>query len=167
MNDHAFRRPVQIAYAVADVDQGARTFAATMGAGPFFIVKHIPLKSARVHGKESTFDHSSAYGQWGEVMVELVQEHTPALVTPGRLHHLAFMVPSIRSAVAACVTRGWPEALWAETSNGQAFAFCDARHELGHFIEMYEPTPGLLGFYDMVKRASLDWDGSEPVRSLG
>jgi Glyoxalase/Bleomycin resistance protein/Dioxygenase superfamily len=86
-------RPVQLAYGVRDVVRAAETFTGQTGAGPFFVSAHIPLASARVFGKTADFDHSSAYGQWGDVMVELVEEHTPPIVEPGSgIHHIAFFV---------------------------------------------------------------------------
>jgi catechol 2,3-dioxygenase-like lactoylglutathione lyase family enzyme len=156
--------PVQLAYAVGDVRDAAEQRAAATGAGPFFVLEHIPLADVRLHGEPSEFDHSSAYGQWGSFMVELVVEHSPALVEPGHLHHLAFMVASLPDAEAWCVDAGWPELLWAKTSAGQEFAFMDARAELGHLIELYQPSPRLLDFYAMVADAAIDWDGREPVR---
>jgi hypothetical protein len=39
-------------------------------------------------------------------------------------------------------------------NGGQEFVFCDARHDLGHFIEMYEPSDRLLSFYDYVRQLS-------------
>jgi hypothetical protein len=158
--------PVQVAYAVTDVASAAALFAAQTGAGPFFVLEHIAIDSARVNGTPALFDHSSAYGQWGPVMVELVEEHTPALMPPPGLHHVAFMVPDLVASTAACIARGWPELLWARTAGGQEFAFCDARHQRGHLIEMYEPSPRLLNFYEMVAGASRAWDGSLPVRHL-
>src|SRR5687768_7973424 len=117
------RRPVQIAYAVTDVVWAAARFASTTGAGPFFVVEHIALESARVHGADGSFDHSSAYGQWGEIMVELVEEHSsPAIVVAPGLHHVAFMVDDLVAAVDWCVATGWPEALFARTTAGQQFA---------------------------------------------
>jgi catechol 2,3-dioxygenase-like lactoylglutathione lyase family enzyme len=157
---------VQIAYAADDVIADAERFAASTGAGPFFVLRHIPLVSSRVHGVDAPFDHSSAYGQWGPLMVELVHEHTPAVVEPGRVHHLAFMVPSLDSAAAWCESHGWPEVLRAATSGGQSFAFHDARAERGHLIELYEPSDRLLGFYAMVADAAAGWDGADPVRIL-
>ena len=149
-------RPVQIAYAVTDVTAAAERFAASTGAGPFFVVEHLALESARVHGEASSFDHSSAYGQWGDVMVELVHEHTPPLVTPGGLHHMAFMVDDLSEATAWCATQGWDETLFARTSGGQEFAFCDARRDLGHLVELYEPSERLRAFYEMVAAAARD-----------
>jgi catechol 2,3-dioxygenase-like lactoylglutathione lyase family enzyme len=158
--------PVQVAYAVTDVAASAAVFAAQTGAGPFFVVEHIAIETARVNGTRSLFDHSSAYGQWGSLMVELVEEHSSPIVRPPGLHHLAFMVPDLAASTAACTAQGWPEVLWARTTGGQEFAFCDARHQCGHLIELYEPSPRLMSFYEMVASASRAWDGSLPVRHL-
>ncbi|GIX20999.1 MAG: hypothetical protein KatS3mg120_2675 [Erythrobacter sp.] len=46
-------------------------------------------------------------------------------------------------------------------------AFVDTRARLGHMLELYEPTPLLTGFYDMVAQAARDWDGRDLVRELG
>lgn len=149
--------PVQIAYAVADVHEAAARRAASSGAGPFVIAERIPLDTARVHGGTTPFEHSSAYGQWGPVMVELVQEHTAPIVEPGSgVHHLAFMVPALGAAMSWCTERGWPEVLWARTATGQEFAFMDARDELGHLVELYEPSPALLAFYAKVAAAAAE-----------
>ena len=162
------QRPVQIAYAAVEVDGAAQRFAARTGAGPFFVVRHIPLRTARVHGQPGVFDHSSAYGQWGDLMVEIVVEHSPPIVHPPvGVHHVAFMVPSLPAAVARCVDQGWPEVLWAETAGGVQFAFCDARDTLGHLVELYEPAAPLREFYAMVAAAAVNWDGSKAVRELG
>ncbi len=158
--------PVQVAYAVDDVVAAAERFATSTGAGPFFVLRHIALATSRVHGVDAPFDHSSAYGQWGPLMVELVQEHTAPVVEPGRVHHVAFMVPSLDAAAAWCESQGWPEVLRASTSGGQSFAFHDARAALGHLVELYEPSDRLLGFYTMVADASRGWDGTTPVRIL-
>ncbi len=49
--------------------------AEQFGAGPFFVRQHIALLDVVIRGRPGTFDHSSAYGQWGHVMVELVEDH--------------------------------------------------------------------------------------------
>lgn len=166
---------MQIAYAVRDLDVAIERWVATTGAGPFFVLEHIPLTSARYRGAPGDFDHSSAYGQWGDVMVELVRDHTegpsPVRDVVGEdgegLHHVAFMVDDLAAEVDRLAALGWPEALWAETAPGTAFVFCDATADLGHMVELYEPSPGLVGFYELVAAASRGWDGAEPVRRLG
>lgn len=101
-------------------------------------------------------------------MVELVEEHTPPIVeSRSGVHHMAFFVDDTAAAVATCVAHGWPEMLWADTASGMSFAFCDARADLGHLVELYEPQERLLGFYAMVAAAAAGWDGRHPVREIG
>ena len=64
--------PVQVAYAVDDVERAAVSFAERHGAGPFFVRHHPPFEATH-NGAPAVFRHSSAYGQWGEMQVELVQ----------------------------------------------------------------------------------------------
>ena len=163
--------PVQVAYAVADVYAAAVEWAERFGAGPFFVRPHIPLSEVVYRGCPSTFDHSSAYGQWGSVMVELVQDHgSAASVVRERyapdqsgLHHLAYLVPDLDEAIAGLEAQGFPLAMTA-TSSSTRFAFVDAVIRLGHMIELYQPTDRVRSFYEFVARAARHWDGADPVR---
>jgi hypothetical protein len=169
----ALGRIVQVAYAVDDVDEAARSFSRRVGAGPFFVRRHIELASVQHRGEPATFDHSSAYGQWGAVQVELVQVHasTPAslaaIVERGAgVHHVAMFVADFDAEQQRLTHLGWPEVLVAETSGGLRFAFHDARADLGHFVEIYEPAQRLVAFYAMVAAAAEDWTGDDPVRPV-
>ena len=166
--------PVQIAYAVPDVEQASRSWAERFGAGPFFVRRHIALVDVVVRGRRGTFDHSSAYGQWGPVMVELVADHgdgpSPVREMYPRdgsgLHHLAHFVDDLDTAVEDLTTQGHELAMRARTASGLAFCFVDTRPTLGHMVELYEPTPGLRAFYSMVRVAAEGWDGTDPVRTM-
>lgn len=165
--------PVQIAYAVGDVRTAAARWV-DRGAGPFFVRDHIPVSNARVFGAQAEFDHSSAYGQWGDVMIELICEHLHdgkrasgqgPLVGVSGVHHMAFFVDAFADSADALTNAGYAEALYAE-AGGMSFGFFDARDELGHFIEIYERPPRLAAFYAMVRDAASEWDGTNPVRTL-
>ena len=66
-------KPVQLAYAVPDAKEAANIWSAQFGAGPFYLSEHIPVTDVLYRGKAATFDHTSAYGQWGDVMVRAAQ----------------------------------------------------------------------------------------------
>ena len=159
---------MQLAYAVDDVERAALTWTAR-GIGPFFVRDHIELVNVRVHGNPATFDHSSAFAQWGDVMIELIRQHDggpePIVGTTG-MHHVAHFVDDFAAASALLHDGGRPEVLYAETSNGMPFAFHDARTDRGHLIEIYERTAALGRFYDMVRGAAVGWDGTDPIRHL-
>ncbi len=159
---------MQIAYAVDDVERAAGAWVAR-GVGPFFVRAHIELTDVEVRERPGTFDHSSAFAQWGAVMVELIQQHhdgngEPLVGTTG-LHHVAHFVDDFDAATTALTAAGNRRVLFARTSTGMAFAFHDGA-ERGHLIEIYERTPPLTGFYEMVRDASLGWSGADPIRRL-
>ncbi len=165
--------PVQIAYAVVDAHDAARKWVEGFGAGPFFIAEHIPVTNVVHRGTPAVFDHTSAYGQWGEIMVELVQDHGEGpsavrdLYAPGEsgLHHVAYFVDDLDEATAELAKRGFPLAMSAEARGETRFHFVDAVAELGHFLELYELSPELKSFYEKVRDEAIGWDGSNPIRT--
>ena len=167
----------QIAYLVPDIAAAARTHAATFGSGPYFTMYHVPLASSVHRGIDREFDHSSAYGQWGDMMIEFVEVHStdpsafsdvyPAGSDQYGLHHTAIMVEQLDTAIARFEAQDMPLAQLSETTTGTAFAFMDATATLGHMIELYPASEVLTGFYDMVRDAARSWDGSEVIRNLG
>lgn len=167
----------QLAYKVNDLEAAAAAHHRQFGSGPFFVLRHVALSSSHHRGTPRPFDHSSAYGQWGSVMVELVVQHNAddsALheMFPhgsGRegLHHAALFVDDLQGEIARFAAAGAPLAQLSVTQTGTAFAFIDTRETLGHMLELYEPTPQLTGFYDFVAAAAQGWDGTDLIRELG
>lgn len=162
---------VQIAYLVDDLPAAAVEWATGRGAGPFLIRHHAAMACTDGHGRPGSFLHSSAYGQWGDVQVELVQVHsaTPAplaeeLAAPIGVHHMATFVASFDGAQQRLAGLGQPAVMTATTTSGMRFGFHDARATLGHFLELYEPTEAVVRLYSAVRAAARDWDGSRPVR---
>lgn len=167
----------QLAYKVNNLEAAAAAHHRAFGSGPFFVARHVALASSQHRGVERPFDHSSAYGQWGSIMVELVVQHNAddsALhemfpYGSGRegLHHAALFVDDLDAAIARFAAEGAPLAQLSVTEGGTAFAFIDTWASLGHMLELYEPTAQLTGFYDFVAGAAQGWDGSDLMRELG
>lgn len=161
-------RPIQVAYVVDDAAEAAERFSRLHGAGPFLVRPHIPVTDVVHRGVPGSFDHTSAYGQWGPVMVELVQQHDdrPSAVrdmyAPGEggLHHVAMFCASLDDELARWGDRVAMTALASTTR----FAFVDHRDTLGHFVELYEPTEHLRRFYSRIAELAQGWDGADPVR---
>ncbi len=165
---------VQVAYHVPDIEAAALAMAKQTGAGPFFISRNIQLAQSEHRGEACPFVHSSAYGQWGSVMIEFVQQDSPG-PSPFRdlfqahergLHHMAVMTFDLNASYQHFEDHGMPRATRAVTHSGVEFAFLDALETLGHFIEIYEASPQLLGFYERVRAAAVGWQGEAPIRSV-
>jgi len=164
---------VQVAYAVTDVRAAAADLAGRLAAGPFFARHHALPRLVRHRDGAGEFDHSSAYGQWGTVQVELVEIHHAApaslaeIVTASSgIHHVAWFVESIDEEERRLTALGWPQVMRAETATGFPYAFHDARAELGHLVEIYEPADGVIALYRKVAAAAEGWAGEQAVREL-
>jgi hypothetical protein len=165
---------VQIAYIVPDVRAAAGEWADRVGAGPFFVFDHFEL-TATHDGRPAVLDHSPAFGQWGDVQVELIQLHAlePApfrrAFGDGRigLHHMTWFPDDLAAEGARLEALGWPCVLDMTGHTGTRALFHDARAELGHFIELYVGTPRIRRHYAAVAEAAVDWDGADPVRDYG
>ena len=163
--------PVQIAYAVPDIFKGVDKWIKDFGAGPFFIAEHIPIKNVIYRGQPSELDITVAYGQWGEIMIELVQDNGegPSIIRDlyppqkSGLHHLAYFVNDMDLVSAKLVEEGYVLAMSGQAGENR-FQFFDAISEMGHFLEIYEPIESLKSLYERVRSASINWDGSDPLR---
>ncbi|MCY1673062.1 VOC family protein [Novosphingobium sp. SL115] len=166
----------QVAFFVEDVRAAARAHHATFGSGPFFVADNIPLARAVHRGVERPLDHSSAYGQWGDVMVEFVAQNNPGpspfhdLFSEGSgrwgMHHVAVWVDDVDAELARFAAQGAPCALRAEMTDGFVFAFADTSATLGVMTELYAPAPVLVDFYAMVAQAAKDYRGTDPIQTI-
>ena len=152
-----FGPPVQIAYVVDDPQRAADEWE-SRGAGPFIVREHIPVTDVVHRGTPSAFDHTSAYGWWGSVMIELFCQHnpSPSAVTErfgpgeGGLHHVACMVDDLSSALAQATAEGLDVAMTARAGSTE-FVFVDDLAASGHYWELYEGSDALRGFYAHVE----------------
>ena len=165
---------VQLAYHVPDIFEAAARWAAERGAGPFYLNERIPVERALYRGRPAAFDHSSAYGQLGDVMIELVQQNNDGpsaireMFAPHEqgLHHCAAIVPSFEEELARYEALGHAVANRFWLPGGMQFAFIDTVAVYGHMVEVYEAQPRLLDFYEAIAAAAQGWDGADPVRSV-
>lgn len=166
----------QIAYFVSDIRLAALRHHALFGSGPYFVSEHIPLRLCRHRGREAVLDHSSAYGQWGSVMLEFVQQNNrgPSVFHDmypegsGRtgVHHVALFAEDLQAAILRYEAAGHTLALYAEVATGLPFAMIDTVAVYGHMIEIYPPRPQLIDFYERVADAASNFDGTDVLRSV-
>jgi Glyoxalase/Bleomycin resistance protein/Dioxygenase superfamily len=176
MNTTAFTTPfpvVQIAFVVPDARAAALAHHRRYGSGPFYLVEHYPLTVHRYRGTNCALDVTSAYGQWGNITAEFVQQHDDRpsayrdLVRPGesRMHHFAVFVADLAEEMAKYEAQGCAAALYAEAIPGLGYAIMDTSRELGVMTEFYEEWT-VKPLYDYMKRTALNFDGRDPIRKL-
>jgi hypothetical protein len=60
--------------------------------------------------------------------------------------------------------RGLPAFLHG-TMGDLDLTYHDALHTIGHQVELHADSQGLRDFFAMIHDASVEWDGSDPLRS--
>ncbi len=164
------RTIVQVAFVVPDVERAAAYWATTFGAGPFFLYDKVPLLDVRDGtGDPAVLEQAAAFGQWGHVMVELVQPHraNPGLLTetmtrPGP-NHIAYFATDTAAEVERLEASGAPVIASLDFGGVRAH-FHDARATAGFVIEHYPCVGAVKATYEAVAQAAEGWDGTDPIR---
>jgi len=162
-----------VGYVVDDLRDGVERFAASFGAGPFFGMEHLEFDEVTYLGEPALYDHSSAFGAWGELLVELSQVHDAqpaglraALLAPGAgVGHVAWLADSLDDEVQRLTAAGLTPFHTGRTGPASA-VWLHGGPLLGHPVEVLQRRDELLGFYAMVRAAGARWDGSEPLRIM-
>lgn len=165
------RRITHVGYVVEDIEDAVGWAAGTLGAGPFFLIAHLPFDACTFDSAPARYDHSSAFGQWGDLILELTVVHSadpPQLAElmggpAPRVGHVGWLADDLAADSAALEADGLP--VFHTGSSGPVSArWHDGRARLGHHVEILGRAPELEGFYALVRSSSEGWDGSEPLR---
>jgi catechol 2,3-dioxygenase-like lactoylglutathione lyase family enzyme len=165
-----------LGFAVQDIEAAVEKWVATTGAGPFCRVGTGPmrLRDVKHRGEPAAWSHSTATGQWGEILLELFENHSaePATLASAMgvgehgLHHVGWFVEDIEAESARLQALGIPQVISAGV-NEQDLVFHDARKQIGCRIELYGALPRVVEHYQLVRRAAVGWDGTDPLLALG
>jgi hypothetical protein len=167
-------RPLHhVGYVVDELAAGVQRFCAATGAGPFFAMEHLVFDEVTYDDAPALYDHSSAFGRWGPVLVELTVVHDArpaglrdALTAPGAgIGHVAWLADDLEAETARLAEAGLRR-FHTGRSGPVSAAWFDGGPLLAHPVEVLQRCDEILGFYAMVRTAAQDWDGTHPLRPL-
>jgi hypothetical protein len=164
---------VQMGYLVPDIERAARHWTRTLGVGPFFWIEHTPFTELWYRGQRITADQSAALAQWGDMQIELVQQHDqrPCLnnefvgLARGGLQHLGIMTPSVAADIERHRAQGIEPLQWGAVGEIR-FAFLDTGQHDGLVVELIEDVVPIREFFAMIRESARDWDGKDPLRRV-
>jgi catechol 2,3-dioxygenase-like lactoylglutathione lyase family enzyme len=140
--------PHHIGYVVEDLPAAVERWTRELGAGPFRTLAHIEFDEVTFEGAPAVYDHSSAFGAWGPVLVELTQVHEarpPGISRPPGLGHVGFLAEDLEREVARLQHLGLR--VFHTGRTGPVHAVWLAGGPFGHPVEVLQQVPELLGFY--------------------
>lgn len=166
---------MQLAYVPKDMDAALRYWTDTLGVGPFFKIPNIAVTAAKYRGEPANIEFSVYIAYWGDIQIELIEQYNdaPSIYSTWRqeghesLHHVCIVVEDMAHARAVCAAAGATvmQEIWLP--NGGEAIYVDAGGGPGSLIEMICFPPENYAFFDMMRDAARNWDGSEPVRVVG
>lgn len=162
----------QIGYVVTDLDAVIEGWVA-MGVGPWFVMRDLQ-QHVTYRGEPCSVTLSLAWANSGDMQIELINQtdDTPSIYTEFLEIHgegfnqLCWWSDDFDATMAAVADAGWPVVWSGGADQGQRYAYVEPPTGAA-IAEITARTDALVGMAELVRGAAVDWDGSDPVRSLG
>jgi hypothetical protein len=165
----------QLGYVVDDIEAAMTHWIERLGVGPFFYLPAPPLQDLVYRGEPTAARIAVGLSFSGPLQIELIapldDEPSPYrdfVAGHGTgLHHVGRFVQDYDAALAGYSTQGLAPYFGGRGLNErQRFSYFDTETHGGTASELIE-TVEFGAFFDVIRAAAADWDGSEPIRTVG
>ena len=165
---------IQTAFVVENIRESIASWVSDCKVGPWFLLDHWTGDHPVYRGAPSRAGVAIAMAFAGHMQIELIQpnDDEPSVYRETILergygfHHLGRASEDIEADIAELEGRGYSLAFRAGVPTGGDVAYMD-RPGYSGFLELITATPAMDEAFTAFWRASLDWDGSDPIRSFG
>ncbi len=166
---------MQLCWVVPDLEEAIHHWIKTTGAGPFFIFGEVHFTESFYRGQPMDIaPHRASIGYMGDTQIELVQPlgDEPGiwrdLVSEGQsgFHHVGLYSEHYQADVDAYLDSG-TEMAFEGLMMGAKTCYIDTSKQLGFMTEIVTANPIAEQVFNTIKSASIDWDGSDPIRPFG
>jgi hypothetical protein len=166
---------VQTAFVVQDIRASMEWWQQDGGCGPFFLLDSFTGPEQRYRGEPTKADVTIAMSFAGHMMIELImpKDNQPSVYqeTINRqgygFHHIGLAVDDVEAARAAYAKRGYHVAFSTPVPSGGKVYYMGNDHNPAGFVELIPGTEGMDAMFTKYWKASVDWDGKNPVRPFG
>jgi len=165
---------IQMAYVVEDIRQAMDTWVKKLNVGPWFLLDSFAGVDAQYRGKPTSASVSLAMSFAGHMMVELIQEHdkVPSVYRETiekrgyGFHHWGIATKDFDRSVREYEASGYEMAFLARVPTGGRVGYLDTTRDLPGMVELIELGASFDPVFSSFYRATIGWDGAEPVRSF-
>jgi Glyoxalase/Bleomycin resistance protein/Dioxygenase superfamily len=165
---------IQMAYIVEDIQAAMAQWVSQLKVGPWFLLDHFTGVEALYRGQPSTMDVALAMAFAGHMNIELIQPNNAAPSVYREIierrgygfHHWGRASWHFERDVEAYRKAGHETAFICRVPTGGRVAYMDTTRELPGFVELIELGGAFEAVFSRFYRASIGWDGAEPVRSF-
>ncbi|CAO3458058.1 hypothetical protein [Azospirillum argentinense] len=162
----------QAGYVVDDIEAAMDYWSRTLGIGPWFYNERVPIRNYTYRGERYEVHNSVALANSGPLQMELIQTRNDApsmyrdFLKAGRtgLQHVAYWTENYDADLERLTAQGFKPVMSGEVGEKGRFVYFDTEYHPGTVIELSEVAGPKGKMFDLIRNASLDWDGRDPVR---
>ena len=166
---------MQMAYTVKDMRTAIDWWIRNANVGPWFLLESFTGPEQRYRGEPTEADVQLAMSFAGHMNIELIQpkDNRPSVYRETiqargyGFHHMALAVEDVEFERRKYHSLGYHDAFSTPVPSGGSVYFMGDGPEAPGFIELIPATEGTDEMFTRYWRASVDWDGRNPVRPFG
>jgi hypothetical protein len=163
---------VQMAYVVRDIRAAMDWWIKDGKAGPFFLLESFTGPEQRYRGGPTQADIMLAMSFAGHMMIELIQpkDERPSVYRETiqksgyGFHHVGIAFEDVEAARREYHGKGYHEAFSTPVPSGGTVYYMGDGPGAPGFVELIPATDGMDELFTKFWRATVDWDGRDPVR---
>ena len=168
-----FGQVKQNGYVVKDIERAMDHWVKVMGVGPWYYVKNVNTDYFRHRGQDSSVQMSIALANSGDLQIELIQQLNDApsmykeFLDAGHegLQHMSYWSMEYAELYDKVLSLGYVLGQEGQIGGDRGkFAYFDTQAHPGTVIEISDISGSKGQFFEHIRRASADWDGSRPIR---
>jgi catechol 2,3-dioxygenase-like lactoylglutathione lyase family enzyme len=162
----------QAGYVVHDIEAAMDYWSRVLGVGPWFYKERVPIVNYRYRGAHYEPHNSVALANSGPLQLELIQirNDVPSMyrdfLRAGRtgLQHVAYWTETFDADYERLRGQGFEPVMSGEVGERGRFVYFDTEFHPGSVIELSEVAGPKGKMFRMIREASQNWDGRQPVR---
>ena len=164
----------QNGYIVKDIETAISEWL-KLGVGPWFYVENAMLDNFKYKVQPYNIEMKVALANSGDLQIELIQQtnDVPSMyhdfLNSGRegLQHIAYWTENYDEMYQHLLSQGLEVVHEGQIGGPQGrMAYFDAEHLIGTALEISELAGSKKQIFEYIKKASIGWNGSKPIRKL-
>jgi hypothetical protein len=170
-----FGKVCQNGYVVRDIEAALTHWTEVLGVGPFYYIERVECDWFTYKGEPSPVEMSIALANTGDLQIELIQQRNDApsmymdFLNAGRegLQHMSYWTTEFQADYDRAVAAGYKVGHEGQIGGPQGrFVYFDTETHPGTVIEMSDISGAKGKFFEHIRNAAANWDGSNPIRPV-
>ncbi len=170
-----FGKACQNGYVVRDIAAAMGHWTQVLGVGPFYYIERVKMDWFRYRGAASDAEVSIALANSGDLQIELIQQRNDApsmyrdFLASGRegLQHMSYWTRDYQADFDRFVSLGFRVGQEGQIGGPDGrFVYFDTETHPGTVIEVSDISGGKGAFFDRIRAAAANWDGSRAIRPV-